>query len=398
MSGLARGFQIGYNMADRVAQEDENKRRYEKGQERLDAQDEENKRRWGIQNARLEAQDQRAQESHDVQMESAQHNKERRGIVESQQDQLFKTNIENARLQIKSKVRDLKQADIQDAWGIAYNEFQDTGTISQETFDKMRTYGSGTAFDINNFYDDGYIKSVDYLNDVSKNGLNTADPQKLMQSFNTVYKQDINKFKVTPDSSYNKVTNAQFNKDGSINFEVTGFDSDGNKLGSRYVGQSVPFKNLVDNAFARKTAIASVIAHPEFQAQLQYAHTKWGGNTINNAYNNVKYAQTLYRDILDDTEKNKREVRRSYQGQPMADPKKMQAELDALDEEQKQKIAQLASQFSPQELMQARIPMPSRGVGGQGGGQTSNNGQSSTDDDKRDKAMEALKKMGLLKE
>ncbi|EGR3070229.1 hypothetical protein DMW20_11750 [Vibrio parahaemolyticus] len=393
MAGLASAFRTGFQMADSVERGQEEQRRYEAQQERLARQDE-----------RQAKADARQEQLFGLQLESLQHEKERRPTLEKQQDELFKTQQQTAKisqqqslLNIKAKKKELQQAEIADTWNIGWNEFKDTGTISPETYEKMAASGSGTAFDISNMTDPKYMKAVDNLNNVAKMGFANSDPNQLIGDFNTVFKNDINRFHVTDGAAYNRVTGADVDKEGNFTFKITAFDQEGNPMKTVYSGDPVPYRKLVDGAFSRKAIIASVVAAPQFKAQLDYAHSKYGQKVTGKLEtSNIKYAQTLYRDIMDDAEKNKRAVRRSYQDMPMADTKKMDAELAAIDQETNAKIAQLSKMFTKSEISGARIP--STGLGGGQGVDLLNQGQSTTDDEKRAQAIEALKAKGLLKE
>ncbi|WP_045405394.1 hypothetical protein [Vibrio jasicida] len=399
MAGLARGFQTGFGLADSVARQDEDRRRYEQQQARLDAQTAEESRRYGLQQERLDRQEGRQIALHDLQVDQLQFDKSRRGILAKQQDEAFKTsqdvaqlNMDNVKLQMKELRKEMQMKDIGDIYSIMNEEIENTGEVSLDTYQKAAAISQGTPFALDKVNDQQYIKDVDYLNDVAKFGFDKADPAQLMNSFNNVFKDEINKQMIADGAAYNRITNAEMFKDGSMNFEITAYDNNGNKLESRFVGKQVPFKNLVDSVFARKAIVGSMIAHPEFKAKLDYARTKWS-NVKNDkyGYNNVQYAQTLYRDILDDAEKNKRAL--ISKEDPLQSQEDLQGKIDQIDQETKAKIATLYTMFSPQELTMARIPqaaVPQATTGA--------DAQESGQQSKEQIAIEALKARGLLRE
>ncbi len=395
MAGLSNAFRTGFNMVDTVERQKEDRRRYEDSQARLDAQDE--------RQAKIDA---RQEKLFGLQRAKLEHDLERQPTIDKQNDELFKSQLETSKvnrqnilLGMQAKRKEMKQKDITDAWGIGWEEQQATGTISQETYEKMAAAGAGTPFDISDMTDPDYMKSVDNLNAVAKNGFGETDPDMLIGDFNKVFKNEINRFNVTDNAAYNRVTDADVDKDGNFTFQVTAYDGDGNPIKSVYTGDAVPYRKLLDGAFSRKAIIASVVASPEFKAQLDYAHKRYGSKTENSlTTSNVKYAQRLYRDILDDAEKNKREIRRSYQQLgAIGDSKKMQSELDQVDRDAGEKVAQLSKMFTPTEISAARLPINIAGNHG-GDESPSGSGQSNADDDKRVRAMELLKSKGLLKE
>ncbi len=393
MAGLTQGFQAGFNMADRLAREEESKRRFGLREERLGRQEE-----------RQQQAAERQQQLFESQMEQSQYQKSRRPIIEQREEQQFQTTqkakqaqIENLNLQMKKAKKEMQMKDITNAYGIAWQEFNDTGTISPETYDNLKQASADTAFDPSAIMDKDYLSSLDFLNNTAQFGFKDVDPNQLMTSFNKVFKPDIDKVMVADGSAYNRVTNAKIDKDGNVTFELTAYDNQGQPIDNRWYGNIIPYSKLVDSAFARKAAAASLVSNPQFMAQMEYMHsqnpTKYGKQGQTLMMNNIKFAQSYYNSALDDLEKNRREILRKYQSNSLMDEKEKQKaineEMKVVQDSFNQKIVALSSQFSPQELRQARIPMMGLGgggssIGGQGGGVNDANqtqGTATFDDD-----------------
>lgn len=371
MSGLARGFNTGFRLADMVAREDESQRRFGLQQERLDNQEAEGLRRFNVQQDRLDKQDARQQQQFEANMEQINYAKSRRPFQEQKENTLFdlqtqqsQAAIEQARLNLKDKKKTMQRADIIDAYGVANQEFEKTGTISPDTFEQLQAVAGGTAFDPLTFADQDYIQATDYLTQIAQFGFKDADIDKLMASFNTVYKPEINRLRLADGAAYNRVTDAKAYKDGALQFQVTAYDKDGHPMTSQWHHKVIPYGDLVDNTMARKSVLASVIANPRFHAQLNYLASqtpnKYGQGAQQMTMNNIKYLQTFYADSVDDLNKNKRavyeQIGKSLMGE--AEKKKaIEAAVTELEQGHYTQLLALISEADPSELASAHIPV-----------------------------------------
>ncbi len=369
MAGLARGFQTGFGLADTVAREDENKRRYEAQQSRLDRQEAESQRRYETQQSRLDKQearqaraDERTEGLYKYQIDDLQHKKERRPIIEAQQDKAFAMDMgtkglqqQNLQMSIKNQVRNMQMQDIRDAWGVAYQEVTDSGQLTPETYNNLLNTSKGTAFDISDLTNPEYTKAVDFLN-TSARDPGAADPAQLLGSFNTVFKNDINKVAVAPGAAYNRITDATPVKGGKIQFEVTAFDSDGQPLKTMKYGKDIPYEKILDGAVSKKSIAAAVIANPKFEGALKYSHQRFGNKTAANTISpRSKYAQRMYTSIEQEYEKNKRSIMKDVIGE-----KEQQKALAQAQSDRDEKLYAMSSNFNPQELYAAGVTLPQR--------------------------------------
>lgn len=415
MSGIARGFNTGFRLADMVAREDESNRRFGLQQDRLDRQEEEGARRYALQQQRLDKQDARAQAQFEMNQEQNEYAKSRRPFQEQKEATLFNLQtqqsqaaMEQARLNIKDKKKTMQRADIVDAYGVANKEFEESGKISPETFQRIAQVSGNTAFDPSTFADQEYIQATDFLSNVAQFGFKDVDMDKLTNSVNKVFKPQINKVNVADGAAYNRITNAKVFKDGAIRFELTGYDKDGNVLKSKWHDKVVPYSDLVDSTMARKTILASVIANPRFHSQMKYLAsqnpTKYGQGD-KTLMNNISYAQKIYGEAVDDFEKNKRAIYKQYDGAMMSAEDKEKAiakDLAQLEKDHYLKLGGLIESFAPDELANARLPVKQikqalqKYLGQSGGGLSGGQGQGSTQGQSFDDEMKAfLEKRGL---
>lgn len=379
MSGFVQGFQGGFNMADNVVRQEENKRRYGLQQDRLDRAEQREIDRYDKAQARQGKLDAMSEQLHNIQVEQSEYSKSQRPILEQraqeQHDSLMANqslNRDNMKLQIKERRKKMKMEDAQLINNIAYQEYLEHETISPETAQKYLEVNAGTPLEIEYLTDPNIAKSLDFLNTQARNGLANTNAQELIGHFNIAFKQDINKLMVHENAAYNKVTQADADKDGQMSFGITAYDQNGKALDTRYFGNVLNYGDLVDKTFGRKALVASMMTNPKFLAQIKYygESAKKGRQQGDLDYltkNNVSQVQRLYQDIVKNAEEQKQAIREKY-ADPMAinlDPTKMQAELDAVDVLTQQNIQGLHDNFSPQEINYARIPSPvaNKGIG-----------------------------------
>ena len=380
MSGFVQGFQGGFNMADGVIRQEENKRRYGLQQDRLDRAEQREIDRYDKAQARQGKLDAMSEQLHNIQVEQSEYSKSQRPILEErakEQHESLMANQEltrkNMALQIKERRKKMKMEDVREWNGIAYQEFIENGSLSEQTADGYLKATAGTPFELDYILDPNVQKSLDALDQYARSGFQDTNSQEVIGHFNTVFKQDINRLMVHPQgSAYNKVTGVDIGKDGQMSFEVTAYGQNGKPLETRNYGNVLNYSDVVDKAFGRKAVAAAMNADPKFRAQLIHANqsSKSRGQAGDLDYltkNNVSQVQRLYQDIVQNAAKEKKAIREKY-ADPMAinlDPTKMQAELDAVDVLTQQNIQGLHDTFTPQEVQFARIPsaVANKGIG-----------------------------------
>ena len=367
-------------MADGVIRQEENKRRYGLQQDRLDRAEKREIERYDKAQARQGKLDAMSEQLHNIQVEQSEYSKSQRPILEErakEQHESLMANQEltrkNMELQIKERRKEMKMEDVREWNGIAYQEFIENGSLSEQTADGYLKATAGTPFELDYILDPNVQKSLDALDQYARSGFQDTNSQEVIGHFNTVFKQDINRLMVHPQgSAYNKVTGVEVGKDGQMSFEVTAYGQNGKPLETRNYGNVLNYSDVVDKAFGRKAVAAAMNADPKFRAQLIHANQSsksrsQAGGIDYVTKNNISQVQRLYQGIVENAEKQKQAVREKY-ADPMSvnlDPTKMQSELDAIDVSIQQSIQGLHDNFSPQEVQLARIPavLANKGIG-----------------------------------